>query len=97
MHHSPSSCPRLTRASTAFGPFSKKNVDGRAAPGHDAAELLCLLHLRRACGTLSALLIVTHSLSADTLRPQVPLPQVADHHRLQQLVLFAIGGVQRNA
>src|SRR5262249_62272230 len=39
--HSLSSCPRLSRASTSFA-SARKDVDGRAKPGHDGGMLKIL-------------------------------------------------------
>jgi hypothetical protein len=40
-NHFPSSCPRLSRASTSFLPsFSRCGVDGRDKPGHDSEKVV---------------------------------------------------------
>jgi hypothetical protein len=45
-NHAPSSCPRLSRASTSLLPsFSKQGVDGRDKPGHDSEEMLDITEL----------------------------------------------------
>src|SRR5262249_48794025 len=80
--HSLSSCPRLSRASTSFA-SARKDVDGRAKPGHDG-EMLKIL--RQVLRPLGAQAVVERLARAGDDRKSLLAPErdagVDDHPRI---------------